>query len=159
MIAPSKRLFHLVLEQDAIGQIRERVVAGHMDDLGLGLAAFGDIFVGHNPTAVRRRAIQTGDDTAIVEFIKMRLGGAFPQELGLFGQELLDVLAAVIMDADADRQHLLVAGAEFDLIGRKLENLQETPVKDFQPVLRIVKAETLRHVFQGGIEQQVGLAQ
>ena len=39
-IAPSERLFHLVLEQDAIGQVGERVVPGHMDDLGLGLTAF-----------------------------------------------------------------------------------------------------------------------
>jgi len=158
-IAPSKRLFHLVLEQDAIGQIGERVVPGHVDDLGLGLAAFGDIFIGRDPAAVRGRAVQTGDDAAIVEIVKMRLGRPLSQELGLLAQELFDVLAGMIMDADAGCEHVLIADAGFDLIGRKLENLQEAPVKDFQPVLCIVKAETLRHVFQGGIEQQVGLAQ
>lgn len=89
----------------------------------------------------------------------MRLGRPLPQKLGLLGQKLFDVLAGMIMNADADREHVLVADAGFDLIGRKLENLQEAPVENFQPVLCIVKAETLRHVFQGGIEQQVGLAQ
>jgi hypothetical protein len=46
----------------------------------------------------------------------------------------------MIMDADADREHIFVADAGFDLIARKLENLQEAPVKNFQPVLCIVKA-------------------
>lgn len=156
-IAPAERLFHLVLEQDAIGQIGERVVPGHMDDLGLGLAAFGDIFVGRDPATVRCGAIQTGNDAAIVQLVKMRFGGPLPQKLSLLGQELVDVLAGMIMDADADRQHVLVADAGFDLIGRKLENLQEAAVENFEPVLRIVKTEALRHVFQGGVEQQVGL--
>jgi len=73
----------------------------------------------------------------------MRLGRPLPQELGLLGYELFDVLAGMIMDADADRQHVLVADAGFDLIGRKLENLQEAPVENFEPILRIVKAEAL----------------
>jgi hypothetical protein len=103
-IAPAKRLFHLILEQHAIGQIGQRVVPRHMDDLGLGLAAFGDIFVGRDPAAIRGRAIQTGDDAAVIELVKMRLGRALSQELGLLGQELLDVLAGMIMDADADSQ-------------------------------------------------------
>jgi hypothetical protein len=86
-IAPSERLFHLVLEQDAIGQVGERVVPGHMDDLGLGLTAFGDILVGRDPAAVRGRAIQAGDDATIVELVKMRLGRPLSQELGLLGQQ------------------------------------------------------------------------
>jgi hypothetical protein len=160
MRSPRPSAFSILsLKQDAIGQIGQRVVAGHVDDLGLGLAAFGDIFIGRDPAAVRGRAIQTGDDAAIVELVKMRFGRPLSQELGLLGQELFDVFAGMIMDADADREHIFVADAGFDLIGRKLENLQEAPVKNFQPVLCIVKAQTLRHVFQGGIEQQVGLAQ
>ena len=89
----------------------------------------------------------------------MRLGRPLPQELGLLGQQLFDFLAAMIVDADAERQHVLVADAGFYLIGRQLENLEEAAVKDFEPVLRVVKAKALRHVFQRGIEQQVGLAQ
>lgn len=85
-IAPAKRFFHFVLEQDAIGQIGERVVPGHVNDLGLGLATFGDVFVGRDPAAIRGRTIQTGDDAAIIEFVKMRLDGALAQEFGLFVQ-------------------------------------------------------------------------
>ena len=92
-IASAERFLHLVLEQHAIGQIGERVVAGHVDDLGLGLAAFGDIFVGCDPAAVRSGTIQTGNDAAIVGFVKMRLYRPLPQEFDLFVQELLDRLA------------------------------------------------------------------
>ena len=63
----------------------------------------------------------------------------------------------MIADADSDRQHVLVADPWFDQIGRKLENFQEAPVENLEPILCIVKAEALRHVFQGSIEQQVRL--
>ena len=49
LVAAPERLLHLVLEQHAVRQIGERVVARHVHDLGLGLPALGDVFIGRDP--------------------------------------------------------------------------------------------------------------
>ena len=46
-----------------------------------------------------------------------------------------------------------------DPIGRQREDFQEAPVEDLEPVLRVVEAQALRHVFERGVEQQIGFAQ
>ena len=44
------------VEQVAIGEIRQSVVQRHMRDFGLGVAAFGDVFMSGDPAAARARA-------------------------------------------------------------------------------------------------------
>ena len=56
LFAAAERLLHLVAEQHAVRQIGERVVARHVHDLGLGLPALGDVFIGHDHAAVGGRA-------------------------------------------------------------------------------------------------------
>ena len=58
LFAAAERLLHLVAEQHAVRQIGQRVVARHVHDLGLGLAALGDVFIGHDHAAVGRRAVE-----------------------------------------------------------------------------------------------------
>ena len=49
----AQRLFEPLVQQDAIGEIGERVVVGHVFDLDLGPPLLGDVFMGGNPAADR----------------------------------------------------------------------------------------------------------
>ena len=70
------------------------------------------------------------------------------------------VLPGWLLIGDADLQHVPDRSMPgLDLVGRQTEDFEEAPVEDLQPVLRIVEAQALRHVFERGVEQQVGLAQ
>ena len=44
-------LLELLGEQRAVGQAREHIVLGQMDDLGFGAPPLGDVFVGRDPAA------------------------------------------------------------------------------------------------------------
>ena len=63
LVAAAQRLLHLVLEQHAVRQIGQRVVPRHVHDLGFGLAALGDIFIGRHPAAVSGRAVEAARST------------------------------------------------------------------------------------------------
>ena len=39
--------------------------------------------------------------------------------------------------------------------GREAEDFAETPIDDFQPMLAVIEAETLRHIVERGVEKQV----
>ena len=69
LVAAGQCFFHLVLEQDAIGQIGQRVMARHVHDLGFGLPALGDVLIGRHPAAVGSRAVQTRHHPAVAEFV------------------------------------------------------------------------------------------
>ena len=79
LVAALQRLFHLVLEQHAVRQIGQRIVPRHVNDLGLGLPALGDIFIGRDPAAVRGRRIEARDHSAVAELIKMRANRLVPK--------------------------------------------------------------------------------
>ena len=70
-VAAGERLLHLVLEQDAVRQIGQRVVPRHMHDLGFGLAALGDILVSGDAAAVFGRRVEARHHAAVGEFIDM----------------------------------------------------------------------------------------
>src|SRR4029079_16094221 len=68
-------------------------------------------------------------------------------------------LADVIVHRHAMLEDILVAAARPDLMARQLENLEKAAIGDLEPVLGVIEAQPLRHIFERGIEQQVAVAQ
>src|SRR4029079_317937 len=68
-------------------------------------------------------------------------------------------LADVIVHRHAMLEDILVAAARPDLMARQLENLEKAAIGDLKPVLGIIEAQPLRHIFERGIEQKVAVAQ
>jgi len=68
-IAPDtyQRILDAIAQQDAVGQIGQAVVARHVRDLRLGVAAVGDVLMRRHPTAARDRLIDQADDAAIAK--------------------------------------------------------------------------------------------
>ena len=64
---PGKRLFELLIEQDAVGQAGERVVMRHVGDLGLGAALLGDVLMRRDRSAVGHRPHRDGEAAAVAE--------------------------------------------------------------------------------------------
>ncbi len=58
-VPAAERFLHFVPEQDAIRQIGQCIVPGHVHDLGFGLPTLRDVLIGSDPTAVRSRTVQT----------------------------------------------------------------------------------------------------
>ena len=54
-ITAAERFLHFILEQNAIRQIGQCIMPGHVHDLGFGLPALRDILIGGDPTPVRSR--------------------------------------------------------------------------------------------------------
>ena len=52
-------------EQDAVGQARQRIVQGHMCDLGLRATLLGDVLSRANEAAVHHRTAHDRDDASI----------------------------------------------------------------------------------------------
>ena len=156
----AERLLHLVAEQHAVRQIGERVVPRHVHDLGFGLAALGDVLVGRDPAAVRGRAVETRHHAAVDELVASAVRCALSlMSCARSANNCVHGLVGVIAAGDADFEHFSKAHARPDPFARQPEDFQEAPIDDLEPVLRIVKAQALRHVFQRGVEQQVGFAQ
>ena len=158
-VAAAQRLHHLVLEHHPVRQVGQRVVPRHVNDLGLGAPALGDVFIGRDPAAVGGRAVQAGNHPAVVEFIKMRRLVAVADQPDALRPQLIGGFVGMIPHRDADLDHFLVGHARPDPIGRQAQDFEIAPVVDLEPVLGIVEAQPLRHVFQRGVEQQIGFAQ
>ena len=71
-----QRMLQFLVQQRAIGQIRERVVKGHVRDLGVGASLLGDVLVGRDPAAIRHGLMRDGDDASIGK--RLDLGRGIP---------------------------------------------------------------------------------
>jgi hypothetical protein len=56
-------------QQDAVWQIGQRVMMGHMRDLGLGPALLGDVLVRRHPAATGHRLPRNADQSTIGELV------------------------------------------------------------------------------------------
>lgn len=59
-------------EQDAVGQVCQRVMPGHVYDLRLGLPALRDVLIGHDPAAIGRGPMHARDHTAAAKLQEVR---------------------------------------------------------------------------------------
>ena len=151
-LRPAQSLLELLVEQHAVRQIGQRVMARHVRDLGLRLQPFGDVLEGRDPAAALHRlvddadgATEPGDDLAgraalarvgheaREEFARI----ALPLALGLLFPQHVDEQAAGERNVGAAEHRRVALVEELDL------------------AVRIEHAQSLRHVLERGIQHDL----
>ena len=74
VLEAAQRLLQPLVQQHAVGQIRQRIVMRHVLDLDLGLALLGDVFVGGDPAEIGHRAMADLEGLAVLQFDDAVLG-------------------------------------------------------------------------------------
>ena len=159
LFAARERLLHLLAKQQPVRQIGQRVVPGHVHDLGFGLLPLGHVFIGCHPTAVRCRIVSASDDLARSQLIEMRSLGGPAKRVGEVSEQILYRSSALALGRHLQFEHLLERGTRLDLVPRQSEDLEEAAVHNLKPMLGVEQAQPLRHVVERGIEPPVGLPQ
>ena len=78
LVPPDARqsLLEALVEQHAVGQVRQRIVQRHVHDLGFRAALRRDVLVREDPPAVRHLPLGYVDDAAVGELHHLRVDGA-----------------------------------------------------------------------------------
>ena len=137
------------VEQGAVRQVGQRVVMGEVGDALLGAAAFGDVFMGRQPSAVRHRLVDDLDRASV--------GCRYDHGVAVrdVAQHHLDVLIDVADERAgflAVGDHLAEAAARLHDFGRQAVHFEISLVADDEVLLGIEQQQALRHVVDGGVE-------
>ncbi len=137
---PAEGAFEPLVEQHPVGEIGQRIVVGHMLDLDLGPALFGDVFmgcdpaeVGHRPMADLERAPVAQFDNAVGRLGRYRNVGA-PVQVFVAGH----CGKAAGLETQIDNFGQGRAGA--DAIGRQVVHLDVTIVAHDQSMIGVEEA-------------------
>ena len=154
---PFERLLEPLPKQHPVCEAGERVVMGHVDNLGIGLLAVADIFVGHDPSAIGHRALHDMDGASIAG---MEIGaGRLPP-----GNPPQDI-AAILFDVFRQSAGFLAILNQFDQRALRFQAAAREPVHfeiaivaDDDLTASIHHHQALAHVVQGEFEAKaVGL--
>ncbi len=83
------------MQQHAIGQVGQNVVAGQMRGTRFDAPVLGDVFVGGEPAAARHRLLLDGDHPAVVQLAHLDEGPLLRDHLQYLADALLDRCADV----------------------------------------------------------------
>ena len=148
-----ERLLQSLAHQHAIGQIGEPVVAREVLDLRLRLAPLGDVLVRTDPAAAGHRHVRRRDGAAVVHLLD-RVARRVDVR-GAIAQILLGGRPAPYADRDAPLDDLAARRPRLHVVGAQTVERRVAIVADDDPLLLVVHAQPLRHVHQGGIEQEI----
>ena len=145
-------LFELLAEQRPVRQVGQRVMARHVRNLFLGLLPFGDVFEGRDPAAALHRLIDDADRAPVlnerpgrgVAGVRLR-DQARHQFLGI----AVPVTGRFQVVENVDQQAALERHAG------PLHHLGVALVEQHDAALRIEHAQSLRHVFERRIEDNL----
>ena len=145
-----ERPLHLVVEEDAVRQAGQRVIASQMMDLGLGILALGHVLDQHDRAAIlhrlegeRERAAVLGVDRELA----VELAGEAAFEIG---EQTLHGGGVERVGNDAGLQQLPQRGPARHR--RDVQHLLDALVRHHQPPVRIEHAQAMRHVVERGVE-------
>ncbi len=149
-----ERLRQSLAQQEAVGQVCQGVVAGHVGDLHFGLPPLGDILVGRYPAASGHRMVQDRDRAAVGQFDEL----ADALALRDVRRELFDVIVGI-----AGVGAVLLAAVEqlsngfsgLNELRRQAVHVVVVLIADHEPARRVEHQEGLRHVADGGVEAHV----
>ncbi len=125
-------------------------------ELLLGAALLGDVDMGGDPTTLGHRPVADGVDVTVAQHVL----DIIRQPLGDFIKPGLDVLLGVLRrhsGADPRFENRAQRGAGFNLFGTKAVHFAVALVADHQPLLGIEHAQSVRHVLERGMQQEVRL--
>jgi hypothetical protein len=161
---------HVVLGVDhaqALGHVVERgveapMLLAHLNHrggaLGLDPAPLGDVLVGADPAAVGHRADRHFDGAPVGQRLLVNDRPPLCQQRKPARHQLVHRLG-VDTAPHAVGENLPQGHARPDQVAVGVENLDVLLVADDQALVRVEHAQALRHVVEGGVEQQVLLAQ
>ena len=150
-----QRILEPFVEQHAVGQAGQRVVQGHMGDLGLRATLLGDVVMGGHGAAAGHRLGGHGDVAAIAQLVDI-LGRSLPGDaLHSLAHELIGILVVEFAVGDALLDDLAQRRAGLHLLGRQTIHFGIAPVADDETIVTVVHGQALQHVVQGRIELQI----
>ena len=152
-------MFEPLVQQHAIGEIGQRVVVGHIFDLDLGSPLLGDVFMGRDPAAVRHRPVTDLEGASVLQFDDAVGGFGGYRNIGAPVQIFVSGHRGKAARFKAHVDDFGERGAGTDAVARQIIHVDVAVVADDQPVRRVEKAQSLRHIVDRGIELQVSDAQ
>ncbi|GJE42814.1 hypothetical protein AEGHOMDF_1987 [Methylobacterium soli] len=139
-----------------VGQVGERVVAGHVGDPRLVAAALGNVLEGRDPAAALQRPVADGEDAPVRELPVDRAGLVGEQrEARPLAQAVDRNFAPVTAARHQHRADLPLNRAEGQRLGGQSENLAVAVIADDEAGLGVEHAQSLRHVAERGLEALV----
>ena len=149
--------FNAILQQNAVGESRQRIVVGEECQTFFNAARFGDVFLSCHPTAVWERAVPNRYRAAVVEmveFVGLGFDGHQP-----FGHVLFRRLARVNAVGDATLDNFAKRHSGTDVTGFKPVDAGERIVAKNDAAVSIVHAQSKRHIVYGGVELSAAAGQ
>ncbi|MEJ1976926.1 MAG: hypothetical protein WDN49_13300 [Acetobacteraceae bacterium] len=127
-------------EQQAVGQLRERIVLRHEPDAHFGAAPLGDVLVDCNPAAIQQWLVRDCDQPPVSE--RLHEGAGLPpvDERLAFPPYLIDGAARIVADGDACGQHISEGCAGPQRFPGLAVDLAEAFVCQLQPILGVIEA-------------------
>jgi hypothetical protein len=146
-----QRLLQLFLEQGAVGELGQRIMAGEMDDLLFLPVSFDDVLVQRHPTATLEGLARDGDDAGIGQLDHHRCCGGrlAAAQRRRFAHLTARAMLAPMVPVGA------VDGAGQRQFARQPIHLCVTRIAHEQAILRVEHAKSQRHVVDGNVELQV----
>jgi hypothetical protein len=136
----------LLLEQDAVGQVGQRVMMRHVRDLGIGASLLGDVLVGGDPTAVGHGLMRDADDAPVGERLDLYGALLFTHRRQAFTDVALGVIAGMNPCGNPIFQYLAECRSGFHLLRRKTIHQRIAVVGDDQALLGVEHAQALVHI-------------
>ncbi|MGY3419880.1 hypothetical protein ACVWZW_000355 [Bradyrhizobium sp. F1.13.4] len=153
---PAQSLHELLVEQHAVRQACQRVMAGHVRDLGLGLQPFGDVLEGRDPAAALHRLVDDPDGAAEPGHDVGR-GPAFARVGDEAGEEFagiaLPLTLCLLLPQHVDQQPAGEQG-----VGAA-EHRGIPLVEQDDLAVRVEHAQSLRHVLERRVQHDLLAAQ
>ena len=153
-----KPIYHLLVKEPPVWQVCERVMQGHMRNLGFRLSALGNVFVGHDPSAIRHRLINDRNFALIRRFHDVRSFFA-QRQLGQKRGPILLEIAKQMASLGAVLKEFGQRAAWFHDGAREIVHLYVLVVANKDPLVLVEHEEALRHIVECRIESGVLLLQ
>ena len=144
--------FHLLIERDAVQQVRERVVTRQMPDPFLGQKLLGDVLERRDEPATRHAPKGVGNSPAVAQEFDKGFCLGSTEDLLRMSERVLGVHKLDSRDRSRERHELRYGHALQVLVLRQPENLGEARIEQRHLALCIEHQEALRHVRQRGLK-------
>src|SRR5258708_88542 len=145
----ARRRQHLVetlIEQQSIWKLGQDIVLRQELDTGFGAPSFRDVFVSANPSAVRKRLVVDGNQSAVAQLLEESIALTAVNVRFPFPVDIFDGPPGIIADSARVGEDIVEPHSHPQCRQRLVVDAAELLIDELQAVLRIVQADALRHV-------------
>ena len=149
----AERLFQGFGQHGPIRKVGQRIVARHVRDLRLGLAPFGDVFVGRHPSAALHRVVGYPQHAAVRRFHDFGIPLAISRLRHDAVEELVGIAGKIPRRLSVLEQ--IKQRAPLKELGRDAHQFTVTLIEQNDASGSIEHAQPLRHVLQSGVQKHL----